>query len=135
MQLAIQTLSEKKVIQLRRSYKITTSHLLPKMISGTIQKFIKWLMWGNIFIVALKKFRDPFMAIQKIRQLKKIRNQYRNQRPPVKYSYVNTALGSISLFIASAKNKRKANAELFFWKQCRLFSNIHLSNIHTGQFD
>jgi MoaA/NifB/PqqE/SkfB family radical SAM enzyme len=88
MRIAAQTLQEKRADQPLPSFKVITSPVLPGMISGTRQKFIKWLMWDNIFIVALKKFRNPFVAVQKIRQLKQLRNQYRNQHPPVKYSFV-----------------------------------------------
>ncbi len=89
MQLAVQTLQKKKVVQSSPSFKIATPLLLAKMISGVRLKFIKWLMWNNIFLVALKKFGNPFTAFQKIKYLKKIRNQYRNQHPPVKYSFVS----------------------------------------------
>jgi len=63
----------------------------PKVVfvSGRKQKIIKWLMWWNIFFIALRKFKNPFTAIKKINQLRKLRNQYRNQHPPVKYSKIN----------------------------------------------
>ncbi len=83
-----QVLQKEEVVQSRPPLKLVSpDHQSPKMIYGMQQKFIKWLMWNNILMVALKKFRNPFTAIQKIKQLKKLRNQYRNQHSPVKYSF------------------------------------------------
>jgi MoaA/NifB/PqqE/SkfB family radical SAM enzyme len=45
-------------------------------------------MWSNIFMVAIRIFGNPLTAFQKTKQLKKLRDQYRNQHPPVKYSFV-----------------------------------------------
>src|SRR5438477_6935250 len=87
MQSAIQTLQEKQADQSKPTFKVIISPVLPKMISEARQKFIKWMMWNNIFTIALKKFRNPFTAIQKISQLKRLRDQYRNQHPPIKYSF------------------------------------------------
>ncbi|MFI5187636.1 MAG: radical SAM protein [Chitinophagales bacterium] len=89
MQLTATTSPEKQAIQSLPAFKIMTSALLPKMISGARQKFIKWMMWNTIFIVALKKFRNPFTAFQRLKQLKNLRDQYRNQHPPVKYSVIH----------------------------------------------
>ncbi len=89
MQLTVQTLQEKQAIQPLPVFKRITPHKLPKFILGPGLRFIKWLMWINIFKVALKKFRNPFTAIQKINQLKKLRDQYRNRYQAFKYSSVN----------------------------------------------
>lgn len=89
MQIAAQTLLEKKTDQSLPAFKIIVPDLLPKMISGAWQKFIKWIMWTNIVMVALKKFRNPFIAVQKIKKLQMLRDQYRNQHSAVKYSFVD----------------------------------------------
>src|SRR5438045_9007203 len=87
MQSTAQVLQKEEVVQSRQPFKLDSpDYQFPKMVYGMQQKFIKWLMWNNILVGALKKFRNPFTAIQKIKQLKKLRNQYRNQHPPVKYS-------------------------------------------------
>ena len=87
MQLIAQILQEKQVVFPSPTLEVTANHLLPKMISSARQKFIKWLMWNNIFMVAIKKFGDPVVAFQKIKQLKKLRDQHRNYRPSLKYSF------------------------------------------------
>src|SRR6266487_3694854 len=89
MQIAVQTLQEERANQPLPAFKIIIPDLLPKMISGARQKFIKWIMWTNIVMVALKKFRNPFIAVQKIKKLQKLRDQYRNQHSAVKYSFVD----------------------------------------------
>jgi MoaA/NifB/PqqE/SkfB family radical SAM enzyme len=61
---------------------------VPKMVAGMHQRFIRWLMWMNILLVSIRKFRSPLLAIKKTKQLRKLRDQYRNQHLPLKYSYV-----------------------------------------------
>jgi len=60
-----------------------------KIVSGFRQKLIKWLMWMNILLVSMSKFRSPLLGIKKTKQLRKLRDQYRNQHLPVKYSSVS----------------------------------------------
>jgi MoaA/NifB/PqqE/SkfB family radical SAM enzyme len=49
-------------------------------IQGFRLKVIRFLIWTNIFLITLKEFINPITALRKVRELKKIRNQYRNQQ-------------------------------------------------------
>ena len=86
------------------SYHIITEGLLKKeilpvfklrkmereiFISGYSQKIIQWLMWMNIIIVAIKHFKNPFTALKKVKDLRRLRDAFRNQQKPVKYSHIN----------------------------------------------
>lgn len=80
---------QSKKVHIFSSFIVSNPYLFPKTITGIRLKFIKWLMWINILLVASKIFGNPFKAFKQTRQLKKIRDQYRNQREPVKYVYAN----------------------------------------------
>lgn len=54
-------------------------------ISGRKRKFIRSLIWLNIFGVALKTFKNPIAAFKKLKQLKDLRNRYRNPQILPKY--------------------------------------------------
>ena len=49
-------------------------------ITGSMVKLIRFLIWLNIFFVAIKKFVNPIIALKKLKKLKRLRNQYRNQQ-------------------------------------------------------
>src|SRR6266498_933089 len=68
---------------------IKKSHTEKIFVTGKKQKIIKWLIWCNIFLVAVWKFKNPFTATKRIAQLRKLRNEYRNQRIAVKYTKLN----------------------------------------------
>ena len=57
-------------------------------VVGMQQKIIRALMWINILLVAVKKFRNLFIAVKKIKQLRRLRNEYRNQKVGLKYSRI-----------------------------------------------
>jgi MoaA/NifB/PqqE/SkfB family radical SAM enzyme len=65
------------------SYQITR-----RSVVGRRQKIIKAFMWVNILFIAIKKSQNLFIAIKEIRRLRRLRNEYRNQKPPFKYSKV-----------------------------------------------
>ena len=86
------------------SYPVVTKGLLKKettpvfnlrkmrreiFISGYNQKIIQWLMWMNIILVAIKLFKNPITAFKKIKDLRQLRDRFRNQHKPVKYSHIN----------------------------------------------
>jgi MoaA/NifB/PqqE/SkfB family radical SAM enzyme len=54
-------------------------------LNGRRQRFIRLLIWINIVWVALKTFKNPQVAFKKVKQLKTLRNRYRNQQPLPKY--------------------------------------------------
>jgi MoaA/NifB/PqqE/SkfB family radical SAM enzyme len=54
-------------------------------VTGFKQKIIRRLIWVNIFFIALRLYKSPFIATKKVKELKTIRNRYRNQRPLPKY--------------------------------------------------
>jgi MoaA/NifB/PqqE/SkfB family radical SAM enzyme len=49
-------------------------------ISGSMVTLIRLMIWLNIFLVAIKKFGSPILAFKKIKELKRLRDQYRNQQ-------------------------------------------------------
>jgi len=49
-------------------------------ISGWRMKVIRAFIWLNIYFIACKKFISPFTAFKKLKQLKQMRDQYRNQK-------------------------------------------------------
>jgi MoaA/NifB/PqqE/SkfB family radical SAM enzyme len=55
-------------------------------ISERKRKFIRSLIWLNIFWVALKTFKNPIAAFKKMKQLKNLRNRYRDPQILPKYA-------------------------------------------------
>ena len=49
-------------------------------ITGSKLRFIRLLIWLNIFFIAIEKFINPFIALKRIKELKRLRDQYRNQQ-------------------------------------------------------
>ena len=88
MQLIATHSEKKKIVDQPVTFKvIRPAHHSTKMEFGFRQKLIKWMMWMNILMVAMKKFGSPRVAFSKTKQLRKLRDQYRNYRPPLKYSF------------------------------------------------
>ena len=56
-----------------------------KFICGWHYKWIKFFIWTNIFWVMLSYFKNPISALKKLKQLKSLRNQYREQQVLNKY--------------------------------------------------
>ena len=56
------------------------------IISGSPLKIIRWLMWLNILWISLRIFKNPFYAFKKVKELKQLRNSYRNQQVLSKFS-------------------------------------------------
>lgn len=69
---AIQSVSQEKIAANER-------------VTGMHQKMIRQLIWLNIFIVALRQFKNPLTAFRKMRALKRLGNKYRNQQHLPKY--------------------------------------------------
>ena len=64
---------------------IYSKALLTPTVAGFRQKIIKAFIWANIFFISLKIFRKPVVALQKAKELKQLRNQYRNNHFLHKY--------------------------------------------------
>ena len=93
----MQTLTELYPINTRGSLEKETAPVLKFrkipgkiFISGYSQKIIQWMMWVNILWVAVKIYKNPFTAFKKVKCLRQLRDRYRNQHQPVKYSHINS---------------------------------------------
>lgn len=87
MQSFQQKLPQNKGVHILSSYTVSSPHSFPKTVSGVKLMLIKWLIWTNIFIVAIKVFGNPFKGFKETKKLKKVRDQYRSENPAVKYAY------------------------------------------------
>ena len=58
---------------------------LPAFVTGFKQKIIRRLIWFNIFMIALRLYKSPFITLKKVKELKTLRNRYRNHQPLPKY--------------------------------------------------
>ena len=56
------------------------------MISGWRKKGIKFLIWLNILVLSIRKFRNPLLAIKRLKQLSALRDAYREKHKIIKYS-------------------------------------------------
>src|SRR5258706_1484376 len=54
-------------------------------ITGRKQRFIRSLIWLNILWIAIRTFKNPLFAFEKVKELKALRSKYRNQRSLSKY--------------------------------------------------
>ena len=57
-------------------------------ISGGKQKFIRLLIWLNILWIALRTFKNFITAFKKVKELKQLRNSYRNQQVLHKFAKI-----------------------------------------------
>jgi MoaA/NifB/PqqE/SkfB family radical SAM enzyme len=62
---------------------------LPTYITGWKQSAIKFRIWLSVYALALQQYKNPFTAINKLRLLLKMRNQYRTDHTLQKYVKVN----------------------------------------------
>ncbi|MEP6673864.1 MAG: radical SAM protein [Ferruginibacter sp.] len=58
-------------------------------VSGVHQKIIKVFIWINILRIALRLFKSPRIAFKKAKDLRRLRDQYRNDHSLKKYKKVN----------------------------------------------
>lgn len=56
-----------------------------QLVTGRKMALIRKMIWLNIFLIAIKVFKNPFTAIKKVKGLKKIRDQYRSSRSLARY--------------------------------------------------
>ena len=68
---------------------VTNSSAAKTFVTGFRQKIILRLIWLTIFGVALKMYKNPFIAFKKARRLRQLRNQYRNNKQLNKYKKIN----------------------------------------------
>jgi len=54
-------------------------------ITGFKQKIVRRLIWFNILITAFRLYKNPFITFKKVKELKALRNRYRNEQPLPKY--------------------------------------------------
>ena len=59
------------------------------MAYGVHKSVIKTCIWINIILVALSYFRNPVTAFRAVKNLKKLRNDFRDKHPILKYAKVN----------------------------------------------
>lgn len=67
----------------------TSSQLGSRNISGYHKKIIKLLLWLNILYLSLVKYRNPFAAIKRLRQLAALKDNYRDENKLLKYALVD----------------------------------------------
>jgi MoaA/NifB/PqqE/SkfB family radical SAM enzyme len=57
----------------------------PVSITGFKQRIVRCFIWVNILLVIIKKYGNPVLAFRKAKQLKQLRNNYRNNQDLKKY--------------------------------------------------
>lgn len=57
-------------------------------IHGIELRVIKFFLWVNILIVSITKYKNPFLAIKRLKQLVKLKDNYREENKLIKYASV-----------------------------------------------
>ncbi len=57
-----------------------------KPVTGWRRQLVRRMIWLTILQVALRFYKNPFTALKKIGQLRRLRNQYRKERPLNRYA-------------------------------------------------
>jgi len=63
--------------------------LAPLMVSGYYKKLVKLFLWLNIYIIACKKYINPYQAFVKLQLLARLRDAYSDKQAALKYAKVD----------------------------------------------
>lgn len=77
-----------RTVRYKKSGLVKTNEIKKIFISGFFQRLIRRFIWMNIIGVALRIYKNPFIAFKKVKSLKRLRNQYRDHQPLPKYAKV-----------------------------------------------
>ena len=75
----------KRMVQHKNPELIKNKRVKRIFISGFLQRLIRQFIWLNILGIAVQKFKNPVTAFKKVKALKRLRNQTRNNKVLPKY--------------------------------------------------